>query len=153
LGCREKGFEATREDYVAYEQLRTGLLRGRAGAAAMKAGGIVWRLARDVVQMWDALDGPSSRADWAGQSVDLERGMQLVGDALDETELELICGVYRIETDHEVHTDSWWPQQKTWRTSGVYHGQWTTDNEVWFQAQLEKIRRGEAVPAMAKRWR
>ncbi|KAF8869102.1 hypothetical protein BD779DRAFT_1458293, partial [Infundibulicybe gibba] len=155
LGRRERGFVATREDYVAYEQLRSQLLRGRAGAAAMKAGGIVWRLAKDVVRIRDVLDGPSSRADWAGQSVDSERGMHLVDDALDSTELELICGVYRIETGHRVQVGeaSWWPQQKTWRGSGVYHGQWTADNEAWFQSRLEKIRLEEAVPMKPGAWK
>ena len=35
---------------------------------------------------------------------------------------------------------SWWPKQLIWEACGLNVGYWSTDDEVWYQKHLEKIR-------------
>lgn len=35
---------------------------------------------------------------------------------------------------------SWWPKQSIWEACGLNVGYWSTDNEIWYQKHLQKIR-------------
>ncbi|KAF8890625.1 hypothetical protein BD779DRAFT_238843 [Infundibulicybe gibba] len=157
LGYRRAGYTPGAHDYVAYVECRDKLLKGSAGQAALKMGGIVWRLAIEVVSTKSVLDGPALSADWYGQVLsEAEGGGMYIDDDLDESEISLICGVYRIETSvgaDQHSSSSWWPRQDTWMRSGACHGHWTVDNERWFQDRLERIRTGNATLICNTKWR
>lgn len=84
-------------DYQGYERDRSAFLLSHRASAAIKEGGIVWRLAIEHLRFNELLEGP----------VDLPLAMyecfdgESVGgwdDQLMEDELDLMCGVYRIFT-------------------------------------------------------
>ena len=57
------------------------------------------------------------------------------------SEIDLLCGVYKLPTGQGVQTTdmSWWLKQSMWVGSNVDIGYWSPDNEVWFRACLAKI--------------
>ena len=57
------------------------------------------------------------------------------------SEIDLLCGVYKLPTGQGVQTTdmSWWLKQSMWVGSNVDVGYWSPDNEVWFRACLAKI--------------
>ncbi|KAF8867478.1 hypothetical protein BD779DRAFT_1394087, partial [Infundibulicybe gibba] len=151
LGYRRMGYTPGPHDYVAYVECRDRLLKGPAGRATLKMGGIVWRLAIEL------LGGPARSADWYGQVLsEAEDGGMYIDDRLDESEMNLICGVYGIETSagaNQYSSSSWWPRQDTWMNSGICHGHWTVDNEKWFQDRLERIRANSAGLLCRTKWK
>jgi hypothetical protein len=63
-------------------------------------------------------------------------------------------------TGQQVADVSWWPKQSTWEGSGRDVGYWASDNEEWYQMQLEDIQnylKGRSYPKKilrnAKEWR
>lgn len=87
--------EFTLEDYEAYLERRNELITSSRGRAAFLRGGIVWRLARaEMDDHYSVLDGPSeypTAADYVSFN-----GNGFVDDTLNEHELDVICGVYRL---------------------------------------------------------
>ncbi|KAF8888300.1 hypothetical protein BD779DRAFT_1470331 [Infundibulicybe gibba] len=148
LGYHKHGYQPSAHEYASYVERRDTLLKGPTGRAALKMGGIVWRLAMDVVPIKDVLRGPVGNASSYGQVLDdAERGGKYIDDHLDETATDLICGVYAVETSPGVNQyslSSLWPRQDTWVCSGMNHGHWTADNEAWFQGRLWEIQGGTA---------
>ncbi len=95
-GLYPYGYQTTTLDYKLYALERERLLRGPRGRAALLKGGIVWRIAMDVLQDSEALDGPQG---YDGPCFQLAHdGGFLVDDDLSADELAIICGVYRILT-------------------------------------------------------
>ncbi|KAF8235939.1 hypothetical protein L208DRAFT_1173788, partial [Tricholoma matsutake] len=80
-------------------------------------------------------------------------------DCLTEDELDLICGVYRIDTGqcnvhgHQTTHISWWPRPSVWEGSGLYVGYWSEDCEHWFQQHLDKCKSGKASLKNPGSWR
>jgi hypothetical protein len=97
LGYREVGYNPQPCDYAAYEALRNDFLSSPRGRAALLHGGIIWRLAKDIVPEVAAMNGPSSEVANTGQAIMCE-GKYLWDDQLMEEELNLICGVYKVYT-------------------------------------------------------
>ncbi|KAG6836246.1 hypothetical protein H0H93_009896 [Arthromyces matolae] len=84
-------------DYAAYLSHRDRFLRSPRGRAALMHGGIVSRLAREAVQYQHVYDGPtfdvfSTGAMLPGSSVGYW------DDALTDHEINVICGVYKVDT-------------------------------------------------------
>ncbi|KAJ3726417.1 hypothetical protein DFJ43DRAFT_1002189 [Lentinula guzmanii] len=102
LGFRPAGFSPTLQDYHAYEVLRDDFLRSARGRAALLAGGIVARLARDAVNEQDVYDGPTENALQEGEHVlcvwEEGKHFALWDDNLTEEEIDLICGTYEVAT-------------------------------------------------------
>ncbi|KAF8956796.1 hypothetical protein BDZ97DRAFT_1670926, partial [Flammula alnicola] len=117
LGCRPETYAPTQEDYLQYLRVRENLLRGPKGRAALLHGGIIARIARDVLEASTVLDGPSSHGNVIGRF----NRFTLVDDQLTENDKDIICGVYFVQTAsvpkgmEESFVDgtraqlSWWP--------------------------------------------
>jgi hypothetical protein len=100
---REAGYKPDQHDYRQYEaQLKEYLLKEGNARAAFLRGGLLWRLAREVLgtKLDDqVLLGPSAGASTYGHRVTLTpRGPQLWDDSLSEAEVDFICGVIPILT-------------------------------------------------------
>ena len=97
LGLFAAGYTPTVYDYTVYEDARKDLFQQRGPLrAALRMGGIVWRLAMESLGFDDILAGPSLEAanPWIMPLGD-EYG---VDDVLSDADLDLICGVYRVRT-------------------------------------------------------
>ncbi|KAG6904426.1 hypothetical protein DXG01_010013, partial [Tephrocybe rancida] len=101
LGYRPPNHRPDAMEYAAYESLRDDFLRSPRGRAALLQGGIVSRLAREVVQYQHVFDGPTPEV--------FDTGTMLPGqnhghwdDALTDHEINIICGVYQIDTGGDI---------------------------------------------------
>ena len=102
LGWRPVGHRVKPSEYTFYHDQLLYFFKQPYSHAAFGMGGIVWRLARAMVNddFTDSLvmNGPS---DSVGNSYSTERftnGSILCDDSLTEQELDFICGVYKIAT-------------------------------------------------------
>ena len=102
LGWRPVGHRVKPSEYAFYHDQLLYFFKQPYSRAAFGMGGIVWRLARAMVNddFTDSLvmNGPS---DSVGNSYSTERftnGSILCDDSLTEQELDFICGVYKIAT-------------------------------------------------------
>jgi hypothetical protein len=99
LGYRRTGYKPTVVDYGVYGMLRERFLQSPRGRAALFAGGIVGRLAREAVDDVLASLGPSYEV--FSEGVRLWDGTSPTAywdDALTDQEIDLICGVYEVAT-------------------------------------------------------
>jgi hypothetical protein len=90
-------YQFTTKDYATYQQQRDAILASPRGRAALLRGGIIWRLARDLLSFDEALQGPSTATTIhrSGFSVEYPpSGSQLWDDDLSLEELELLSGAY-----------------------------------------------------------
>src|SRR5271154_548212 len=95
LGVRKANFRPNSSDYVEYELMRDTFLREPHARAALLMGGIVWRLAIEVLGPVPATNGPSFHS----HGLDAESSYgSVVDDMLSDDEVNLICGVYKILT-------------------------------------------------------
>ncbi|KAJ3886305.1 hypothetical protein GG344DRAFT_69781 [Lentinula edodes] len=159
LGLRPASFKPTLQDYCAYEILRDDFLRSARGRAALLAGGIISRLAREVVDVNDVCDGPTGHALQEGEYSlcvwEAGQNRAFWDDQLTNEEMDLICGSYEVVTGlvskdgvEQTAIRSWWPRSGSWRSCGLNCGYWSGDAEDWFQAHLRKIRLNETVKLM-----
>ncbi|KAF9023513.1 hypothetical protein BDZ89DRAFT_1136696 [Hymenopellis radicata] len=116
------------DEYAVYVQKRAELLRNPAVArAALMHGGLVWRLAKEHVNVRCLPPAPPR----AVASFSCAPGMYVHYDALTEDEIAVICGVYD-------HSASWFPTPAVWRECGWALGFWTADAEKWFQGHVQR---------------
>jgi hypothetical protein len=95
---RSSNFKATPSDYAEYEIIRDALLREPRGRSALMTGGIIWRLAKDVLDSDTVLSGPSCQVS-QGTHLEFPReGMVVYDDMFSALEHDMICGVYAIYT-------------------------------------------------------
>jgi hypothetical protein len=97
LGYRLSGDVPSTRDYATYENIRNKFLSTPRARAALLKGGIIWRLARDVIPEAAVLSGPSAEVYKTGQQIECESGI-LLDDELSEDELNLVSGVYKVFT-------------------------------------------------------
>ena len=100
-GPLEAPFETDGWDYKAYELRAYSILSQPRGRAALERGGIVWRLALEILgpeALGRAMDGPSQDVWRHGRELRPERGDSLYSDALSDYELDIVCGVYHVYT-------------------------------------------------------
>ncbi|KAJ7450350.1 hypothetical protein FB451DRAFT_1052286 [Mycena latifolia] len=101
LGRRPAGYTPTIVDFGVYVQRRDAFLRSSRGHTALFYGGVVGRLARLVLGDFEdiACLEPSNDILKAGARVSSGNGEGVLWhEALTEDEIDLICGVYTIET-------------------------------------------------------
>ena len=155
LGWRKSGYKGDSNDYAGYENRRTAFLTQPRGRKALLAGGIVWRLAFNSVELSHVLVGPSEDVFDCGDALRSDSDEELLwDDALSEDELSLICGVYKVQTHSNQTSDSsWWPKHAVWMASRLNVGYWSVGCETWFQMRLNAIRNGTAHLRTAAEWR
>jgi hypothetical protein len=98
LGHRSVDYQFDLADFAGYEELRDCFLRSQShGPLALREGGIIARLAREVLTNSSALSGPTSEA-LSGQRARFVCNDQIyVDDEFLESELGLICGTYVLD--------------------------------------------------------
>ncbi|KAI0685210.1 hypothetical protein C8T65DRAFT_538884, partial [Cerioporus squamosus] len=139
-----------RYDYWTYETRVRSLLRGPRARAALQCGGIVWRLALEVLRetrVEEVACGPSKATDEYAMLFRPYRGDDYRDDKLSPDEVDVICGVYKV-----VINRSWWPKEIHWRGSHMDQGFWTPWCESWFLRRLRHIRAGEVKIHNAQGW-
>ncbi|KAJ2916165.1 hypothetical protein MD484_g4230, partial [Candolleomyces efflorescens] len=109
IPIRKFNHRFTREDYNAYLNLRLLLLSMPHMQAALRRGGIVWRLAIGMLGLSDVARAPTQ---WGEVfRVDESPETSFIEDTLSTMELDLICGAYEcISDDGKTRSlKSWWP--------------------------------------------
>ncbi len=96
LGKRLRSWSPDPEDYRDYEEARDDVLRGPFGRAALLRGGIIWRLSKEIVPIYEVFDGPTQVANEFGQVVLTTGGDDMIDDNLSDEQLGLISGLYYI---------------------------------------------------------
>ncbi|TEB28122.1 hypothetical protein FA13DRAFT_1633427 [Coprinellus micaceus] len=140
---RPFGHKFTGEDYDAYVHMRTLLLGQSHMQAAIKRGGIIWRLAVGTLGTSRASLPPSF---WgATHRFELD-GVQYVDSALTTMEMDLICGAYEcVSADSKQRAlKSWWPLARYYEKEecGENYGRWTERREDWYTKRLAAIESG-----------
>ena len=98
LGWRTPSYQPTTAEYGFYEQLRKSFFTRPHSRAAFLKGGLIWRLAIESAGILAdelVLDGPSDEVLDFGTSIE-PKG--LWDDDLCDTDMDLICGVYKVFT-------------------------------------------------------
>ncbi|KAK7036723.1 hypothetical protein VNI00_011388 [Paramarasmius palmivorus] len=172
LGEREEDHIFDCNEYARYAQLRKEILRSPRGRAAMSVGGIVGRIARNIVVEELVLRGPSENVQETGAFFTDDGQSGYWDDQLTEDEVDAICGVYDIrmkgqfylfhltklmpssQSDGGRAKKSWWPKPSAWERSGLNcHGYWSGDAEAWFQRRMKMIEDQKAVPLTNADWK
>ncbi|KAJ6618822.1 hypothetical protein B0H10DRAFT_1794648, partial [Mycena sp. CBHHK59/15] len=159
---RTRGYKFTLEDYYEYQHHCKTLLAQPRARAAFLAGGIVWRIAWDILSPDIVFGGPSIAA------IDYQIGACMANtntwdDVLTENELDLICGMHKVTTGNlnretgveQTANKSWWPSHSTWAglRCGNNPGYWSYTCEKWYQERLSEIEAGKATPLTSSDWR
>ncbi|KAJ7171904.1 hypothetical protein B0H12DRAFT_1040615 [Mycena haematopus] len=163
LGYRPQDYQPDVWDYRSYLERRTQLLRSSRGLVALRSGGIIARIAREVVSLEDGLIDPSDYpldhgiCFWDGKSAKTLRGEQLTDD-----EVDVICGVYHVATgqrdpssanNRQITSRSWWPRPPAFSKSALNVGWWTPACEHFYQGRLEKLNGGIYMIQTAHTWK
>ncbi|KAK0477248.1 hypothetical protein IW261DRAFT_1290079, partial [Armillaria novae-zelandiae] len=80
-------------------------------------------------------------------------------DALTNDKINLLCGVYKIETGRRNGNEpqcsfvSWFPKPAAWETSGLNIGFWSSDCKSWYQGRLNEINSPNPVLWTTNQWR
>ncbi|KAG2017314.1 hypothetical protein CC2G_006832 [Coprinopsis cinerea AmutBmut pab1-1] len=154
LPTRKREHYFTQEDYESYIHTRTVLLQKPNMQAALRRGGMVWRLAIATLGLSDALKPATGCG--AMMSVPLDGSCDLVEDGLTLDELDLLCGAYEcIDQDGQVALKSWWPLTRYYEKEecGENYGRWCQRRERWYLNRLEKIEKSEAQPLTYTEWK
>ncbi len=97
---RDYGHVFTALDFQSYTY-RCKHILGEIGRGALLQGGILARIAREFISIESALDGPSRRVvvNRTGTSFRSEiSGYEYWDDAMNQTEIDIICGTYYVPT-------------------------------------------------------
>ena len=175
IGWRLPSFKASKLDYRWYEERAHELLSTpRVQRAAILCGGIVWRLALEILGedvLEKVREGPSSDIQLHGE-VRTQHGRTYCSDSLTNQEIDIICGTYKIAgtcnslpcplTGTDISTESghkdpvyfsWWPRPPQWGHSGMNAGYWTQFCEEWFKKRLHAVRTSQEEPYSGGTWR
>ncbi|KAJ3859441.1 hypothetical protein EV359DRAFT_50836 [Lentinula novae-zelandiae] len=160
LGHCPCGFSPGLNEYLSYEHRQDSFLHLVKGRAAILAGGLIACFAREVVDPYNVLDGPTKRALHGQQALcvwDPRQSAAFWDDELTEDEIDLICGTYEIATGKfaQYAIRSWWPRPISWKSSGLNVGYWSSDAENWFQSHMKGILEtpGSVKPLSNNQWR
>jgi hypothetical protein len=97
LGFRPVNYVFDVPDFAGYETMRDSFLRSQPhGPLALREGGIIARLAREVLPTSNALSGPSSEALGGHHARFICDNETYVDDNFSDVELGLICGTYQL---------------------------------------------------------
>jgi len=151
LGQRPEHFQPTRADFAAYESARDDILRSRSGRAIRLLGGIVGRIAAEIVPDCEVLDGPNlTNVVVVGTHGDSE----FVDDAVDQHELDIVSGVYHVDGKfREISSHmSWWPKHATFLSTGYAGDQWLPRAEAWYRTRRDELRSGKLTLFPMMKW-
>jgi hypothetical protein len=97
---RSKQYSFGTMDYSVYERQRQMLFSQRHLRAACLAGGILWRLGRDLLREEEVLSGPTDTIVVFGEGVFYRdaQGNLWCDDTLTEHEMDLVCGLHTVAT-------------------------------------------------------
>ncbi|KAJ7602052.1 hypothetical protein DFH06DRAFT_1024353 [Mycena polygramma] len=99
LGYRPSGYRPTAVDYAAYQHRLDAYLHSSRGRAALCTGGVIGRLAREIVPDALVAIGPSDEVFDTGLRLWDGQGQTAYwDDSLTADEIDLICGVYIVAT-------------------------------------------------------
>jgi len=152
LGFREKDFKPRQEDYFVYQQKRDDLLCSPLGRAFRMMGGIVGRIAAEVVSDSDVLRGPIQGNMVVGHHDDVE----FVDDYVNSELVDIVSGVYHVSMTVGgacVSHSSWWPKHSTWMMSGYAGDQWSPQAEVFYVTRKGKLSRGILDIRTSSKWK
>ncbi|KAJ7739326.1 hypothetical protein B0H16DRAFT_1465284 [Mycena metata] len=165
LGCRTSDYRPTLVDFAAYVQRRDAFVRSSRGRTALFYGGIVGRIACLVLSDFEdvACLEPSEDVLQTGARVSRRNGEgELHFETLTKEEINLICGVYTIETGQKSSATeegqqlkfiSWWPTPPAFYLSGLNTGWWNANCERWFVKRLKDIHNGQATLMTYTQWK
>ena len=137
LGWRYPHYQPDHLDYKEYEQRRNAFLSEPRGRVALLTGGIIWRLAMEVLSPDTVLVGPTPGE--YGKYISTSHGGTMLWDEeLTESERDLICGVYHVQS--ELNTtfpipklificSKWWRYPSIMVAKGINLG--PVRNELW----------------------
>jgi hypothetical protein len=114
---------------ATYEETVRNILRRPHAVRAIMMGGILWRIAIHYgppALITQILAGPlDNLRGWLHRSMSPE-GM---GEKLSEDEIQVLLGV-------TTNFRSVWPPMDIWQDSNHWNGEWSLDNETWFQGRI-----------------
>ncbi|TEB19711.1 hypothetical protein FA13DRAFT_1801992 [Coprinellus micaceus] len=128
--------------YNAYEHKRDEVLTGIAGGLALKEGGFVARMARDVVNFNNALQRPSPDASKRGRVLGrVKSGQVIIADQLTPNVLDAILGRYlRFKNSDAQESVTLWPARPNWELMWINTNAWNQEAEAWFNDQVRAWR-------------
>ncbi|PBK59503.1 hypothetical protein ARMSODRAFT_899183 [Armillaria solidipes] len=149
------------EDYQSYVRRRRQLFENNEILrAALKHGGLIWRLAVGIEQQRFedvVLSGPSKRVTQIGGVRCTADGDELWDEMLTEDQIDIICGVYKkAESDRRGQLTehvSWFPKPTAWKGSGLDVGFWSADDESWYLHRVAKYLDGDFKCENQTEWR
>ncbi|KAK7031254.1 hypothetical protein VNI00_013505 [Paramarasmius palmivorus] len=160
LGFRPRDYEFNLLDYASYVHQRNLFLQTPRGRAAVLLGGIVGRIASDIVSIDDIVEGPRQMMDLRGFGECITfQSEHYWDDQLTEEELDLICGLYDVEVERkkdgtfQLCKKSWWPKPTSWKNTGFSLGHWSPDAEAWYKERLKAIKSGAAKLYTNREWK
>ncbi|KAJ8077489.1 hypothetical protein PM082_001920 [Marasmius tenuissimus] len=116
LGYISERHPADAYDFYTYESARNRFLRGEKGRAAALAGGLMSRIAKEVVTEEDVVHGPEvPNVFYRGKCFFEDSGIGYWDDYLTEEEVDLICGVYYFATGKSFILYHWYFVPMTYR--------------------------------------
>lgn len=153
--------------YPAYQQqLRRYFIRyPHAYGAALSAGGILWRIAMDVLPSPSGADvvRPFHRNLCVSLFVD---GEEYWTPRFTLLEKDVVVGIYkrvvcRFNAADEVQgvsevsprEESWWPKAQMWKESGLDFGAWAPLDEEWYVSRAIELEGGDGRPVEVGEWR
>jgi hypothetical protein len=150
-------------EYIEYKRIIRACLtqQHRLACACMQAGGMLWRLAIEVICPDFAFCGPSDNA------LDLELGFRVEGVnravLLDNDILVIehnaVIGTYVHESNGRREAEPlWWPGDLQFKKSLLWLGSWTQSAEDWYQKQRQHYltddnRKASEQPKTGPKWR
>ncbi|KAJ7705580.1 hypothetical protein B0H17DRAFT_920139, partial [Mycena rosella] len=99
-GYRPQDFQPQAENYAGYEAIRNRIFCSGRGRVALMMGGVIARLARDVVSPQAVCCGPTKTVSVDGQCIwdGHPSSPAYWDDALTVGEIDIICGIYEVAT-------------------------------------------------------
>ena len=108
LGTRPRNYRFDIADFSTYQTLCDSVLKGKPFCrATLCMGGIVARLAREIIPNTAALLGPSQEALDGYQKIMVCDDGTFCDDDVSDTYTDLICGVYKVSTIHHSMYTGW----------------------------------------------
>jgi hypothetical protein len=97
-------------DFLLYERLRDEFLRSPRGHLALLAGGVIAHLACEVIPFNKVYDGPADNVEKDGMFIGkVKGGSGYYSDVLSEAEVNLVLGVYHVDTSELISINEFHP--------------------------------------------
>ncbi|KAK0487053.1 hypothetical protein IW261DRAFT_1414823 [Armillaria novae-zelandiae] len=162
-----KGSELDMEDYSSYVGRYRQLFKtNKILHAALKHGGLIWRLAIEEVPEDYVTTSPGDRVTQISSFLRMAEGDELWDEMLTKDQINVICRVYKVEGegdgrkkgfgDHwQLLTEhlSWFPKDASWRGSGLDVDFWSADCKYWYQRQVERYLGGDFKCETQTKWK